>query len=54
MYPVQNMERARLFYEKTLGLTTGSVSANGAWVEYDLPGGGCLALTTLTEAGYSA
>lgn len=50
MYPVQNMERARRFYEKTLGLTTGSVSANGAWVEYDLPGGGCLAITTLVES----
>ncbi|MBS0350525.1 MAG: VOC family protein [Proteobacteria bacterium] len=49
MYPVQNMERARRFYEKTLGLTTGSVTANGAWVEYDLPGGGCLAITTLLE-----
>lgn len=49
MYPVQNMERARRFYEKTLGLKPGSVSAEGAWVEYDLPGGGCLALTTLAE-----
>jgi len=49
MYPVQNMERARRFYEKTLGLAPGSVSANGAWVEYDLPGGGCFAITTLAE-----
>ena len=49
MYPVQNMERARQFYEKTLGLTSGSVSAGGAWVEYDLPGGGCFAITTLAE-----
>jgi predicted enzyme related to lactoylglutathione lyase len=49
MYPVQNMERARLFYEKTLGLEPGSVSVNGAWVEYDLPGGGCFAITTLAE-----
>jgi predicted enzyme related to lactoylglutathione lyase len=49
MYPVQNMERARRFYEKTLGLKPGSVSAGGAWVEYDLPGGGCFAITTLAE-----
>lgn len=28
MYPVQNMERARRFYEKTLELEPGSVSAN--------------------------
>jgi predicted enzyme related to lactoylglutathione lyase len=49
MYPVQNMERARRFYEKTLGLMPGSISAGGAWVEYDLPGGGCFAITTLAE-----
>ncbi len=36
MYPVQNMERARRFYEKTLGLTPGSISAGGAWVEFNL------------------
>jgi predicted enzyme related to lactoylglutathione lyase len=49
MYPVANMERARHFYEKTLGLALGKISANGAWVEYDLPGGGCFALTTLAQ-----
>lgn len=27
------MERARWFYEKTLGLTAGAISDNGAWVE---------------------
>lgn len=47
MYPVENMARARQFYEKILHLTPGSISAGGAWVEYDLPEGGCLALTTL-------
>jgi predicted enzyme related to lactoylglutathione lyase len=30
-------------------LEPGSVSAGGAWVEYDLPGGGCFAITTLAE-----
>ena len=44
MYPVQDAERARAFYEKTLGLTRGSSASNGVWTEYDLPGGGCLAL----------
>lgn len=52
MYPVADMPRARAFYEETLGLTPGSVSAggNGGWVEYDLPGGGCFAITTFTQA----
>lgn len=49
MYPVENMERARNFYEKTLGLALSKVSANGAWIEYDLPGGGCFAITTLAQ-----
>ncbi len=49
MYPVENMERARDFYENTLGLPLGKISAGGAWVEYDLPGGGCFAITTLAE-----
>jgi predicted enzyme related to lactoylglutathione lyase len=44
LYPVQDPKRARAFYEETLGLTRGSSSADGVWTEYDLPGGGCLAL----------
>jgi predicted enzyme related to lactoylglutathione lyase len=44
MYPVKDSERARAFYEGTLGLTAGSKAPNGVWTEYDLPGGGCLAL----------
>src|SRR5688572_4321663 len=44
LYPVQDWKRARAFYEKTLGLTPGSKSPDGVWTEYDLPGGGCLAL----------
>lgn len=49
MYPVDDLNRARNFYEETLGLAVGNVSANGQWVEYDLPGGGCFAITTLAE-----
>jgi predicted enzyme related to lactoylglutathione lyase len=50
MYPVTDVARARGFYEGTLGLTAGSVGnqGDGWWIEYDLPGGGCLALTNFT------
>ena len=44
MYPVKDSTRARQFYETTLGLRRGSSSPDGVWTEYDLPGGGCLAL----------
>lgn len=49
MYPVLDINRARDFYEKKLGLTLSKVSAGGSWIEYDLPGGGCFAITTLAE-----
>lgn len=49
MYPVLDLNRARNFYEKTLGLAMSKISANGSWVEYDLPGGGCFAITTLAQ-----
>ena len=47
-YKVLDMERARKFYEQTLGF---KVCANydEMWVEYDMPGGGCFALTTMGE-----
>jgi predicted enzyme related to lactoylglutathione lyase len=50
-YPVTDVARARKFYEETLGLKSGSVGNQGDnwWVEYDLPGGGCLALTNFTK-----
>jgi predicted enzyme related to lactoylglutathione lyase len=44
MYPVKDSARARQFYETTLGLARGSSSPDGVWTEYDLPGGGCVAL----------
>jgi predicted enzyme related to lactoylglutathione lyase len=50
MYPVKDTKRARAFYEGTLGLTVGSHSSNGTWTEYDLPGGGCLALFQSDDA----
>jgi len=54
MYPVQDAERARAFYEGTLGLVRGKYSPNGVWTEYDLPGGGCLALFATDEIKPSA
>jgi predicted enzyme related to lactoylglutathione lyase len=44
LFNVTDFARARAFYENTLGLTRGIGSENGMWTEYDLPGGGCLAL----------
>jgi len=51
MYPAVDLDRTRAFYEQTLGLTIGSNGGrNGIfWIEYDLPGGGCLALSNATQ-----
>ena len=54
MYPVQDAKRARAFYEGKLGLTVGKHAANGIWTEYDLPGGGCLALFATQDIKPSA
>ena len=54
MYPVKDMARARAFYEETLGLPPSSNGEKSPWVEFDLPGGGCLAITTVTPNEPSA
>ena len=56
MYPVTDAERARRFYEQTLGLEVGLAGGEGDlyWIEYDLPGGGCLALTNTSSETPSA
>ena len=56
MLPVHDVERARQFYEQTLGLKVGLHGGHGGmwWVEYDLPGGGCIALTNTTGREPSA
>ncbi len=54
MYPVRDMPRARAFYEDTLGLPPSKYGENSPWVEFDLPGGGCLAITTVTPNEPSA
>ena len=56
MYPISDVPRARDFYENKLGLKIGSHGNRGDqwWIEYDLPGGGCFALTNFTEEEPSA
>ena len=54
MYPVTEMARARAFYEETLGRGASGSGAASPWVEFDLPGGGCLAITTVTPNKPSA
>jgi predicted enzyme related to lactoylglutathione lyase len=54
MYPVKDLARAELFYRETLGLGPSAGSVEHGWVEFDLPGGGCLALTTHSGSQPSA
>ena len=44
LFTVEDPTRARAFYEDVLGLKRGLAAPDGVWTEYDLPGGGCLAL----------
>jgi predicted enzyme related to lactoylglutathione lyase len=53
MFPVKDTRRARTFYEGTLGLSVGMHAENGVWTEYDLPGGGCLALFNSPDPKYA-
>jgi hypothetical protein len=47
----QGQRFLRMELQETLGLKSGSAGNQGDnwWVEYDLPGGGCLALTNFTK-----
>lgn len=54
MYPVTDMARAERFYRETLGLGASTGSVEHGWVEFDLPDGGCLALTVHAGAEPSA
>jgi predicted enzyme related to lactoylglutathione lyase len=51
MYPVADVSRARQFYEETLGLAVSKAGGQGDmhWIEYDLPGGGCFAISNATD-----
>jgi catechol 2,3-dioxygenase-like lactoylglutathione lyase family enzyme len=51
MFSVEDATRTRAFYEEVLGLTRGLASPDGTWTEYDLPGGGCLALFRHPDPG---
>jgi predicted enzyme related to lactoylglutathione lyase len=48
MIPVRDMARAVAFYGEVLGLPLGAFPTTSPWVEYDLPEGGCLAITTVS------
>lgn len=50
MYPATDAARARKFYEDVLGLRPNMVGAHEGmfWIEYDVPGGGCFALSNAT------
>lgn len=55
MYPVLDLDRARVFYEQTLGLKVNAIYPQqnlGSWVEYDLPQGGCFAITDMIKDIY--
>jgi predicted enzyme related to lactoylglutathione lyase len=54
MCPVRDLARACGFYESTLGLTRSSGTVESGWVEYDLPSGGCLAITRHAQTEPSA
>jgi predicted enzyme related to lactoylglutathione lyase len=54
MYPVKDLARAEQFYRETLGLGPSTGSVAHGWVEFDLPNGGCLALTTHSGSQPSA
>jgi len=49
MMPALDVPRARKFYEEALGLTVGMHGGQGDnwWIEYDLPQGGCIALSNI-------
>lgn len=52
-YRVKDMAAARAFYEGVLGLSSDAGEAS-PWVEYDLPEGGCFAITTVVPGEPSA
>ena len=51
LYPIVDVARARRFYEQVLELEVWYAGEHGGthWVEYNLPEGGCLALTDATD-----
>ena len=54
MVPVRDMPRAVAFYGGVLGLPLGKFPPTSPWVEYDLPEGGCVAITTVSRTAPSS
>jgi predicted enzyme related to lactoylglutathione lyase len=56
VYPSTDLEASKAFYEGLLGLAPGAGGSHGGkfWMEYDLPEGGCLALSNATVSKPSA
>ena len=56
MLGIGDVARARKFYEETLGLTLGLHGNQGDkwYLEYDLPQGGCIALSSFGNAPSSS
>ncbi|HEY4056209.1 MAG TPA: SRPBCC domain-containing protein [Kofleriaceae bacterium] len=56
MIPATDAKRARKFYESVLGLHANSAGEFGDkfWIEYDVPGGGCFAVTNASGSAPSA
>ena len=54
MFQIEDARRAGAFYEELLGLKRGLASPDGTWTEYDLPGGGCLALFRHPNGSFEA
>jgi len=49
MYPAADLARARAFYEDTLGLGKATEMGGGRWLEFDLPQGGCFAISDMVD-----
>lgn len=49
MYKANDLKRAVNFYSETLGLGAYTEMGGGKWIEFDLPEGGCFAITTMAE-----
>ncbi len=47
VYPALDIKRARKFYEEVLGLKVTQEYQDGRWIEFDLPQGGCLAMSDM-------
>ena len=50
MYPVKDMQRAGSYCGERLTLGPGSGGPSSPWAGSELPGGGCLAITTVSES----